>query len=319
MTAVPAPLHLVPSPPDEHHWLRRALPDRYALVRALGRGSTGAVFLAHDRVLQRWVAVKALLPELAEDPERREQFQREALTNARLAHPNIVPVFDYGDARGVAWSVLRYVPGRALAEHIRAEERLPVGEVCRILAELADALDYAHRQRVVHRDIKPENVILDRDTLRPMLTDFGIARAVSLDAMRIDEIRRERMLVRGTAHFMSPEQLGGERELDGRSDLYALGVLGYALLSGTLPFDGASFVEIASRHRTAPVPPLAERAPHVPEPLARVVARCLEKRPDDRWPTGEALRDALRAGGAEPSRRGWIDRARQALRRAPRR
>ena len=318
MTAASAPFRLVASQSDEHHWLRRALPDRYALVRALGRGSTGAVFLAHDRVLQRWIAVKALLPELADDAERREQFQREALTNARLAHPNIVPVFDYGEARGVAWSVLRYVPGRALSEHIRADGRLPVDEVCRILAELADALDYAHRQRVVHRDIKPENVILDRDTGRPMLTDFGIARAVSLDAMRVDEIRRERMLVRGTAHFMSPEQLAGERELDGRSDLYALGVLGYALLSGTLPFDGTSFVEIARRHGSAPVPPLHERAPHVPPTLVRVVTRCLEKRPDDRWPTGEALRDALRAGGTEPARTGWLSRARRALRRPSR-
>ena len=137
-----------------------------------------------------------------------------------------------------------------------------------------------------------------------MLTDFGIARAVSLDAMRVEEIRREKLLVRGTAHFMSPEQLAGDRELDGRSDLYALGVLGYAMLSGTLPFDGGSFVEIASRHRSAPVPPLVERAPHVPDALARVVSRCLEKRPDDRWATGEALRDALRAGGAEPPRAG---------------
>ena len=296
IAAPPAAARLVSPSPDEHRWLRQALPGRYSLVRLLGRGSSGAVFLAHDRVLQRWVAVKALLPELAGDGERREQFRREQLTNARLAHPNIVPVFDYGEARGVAWAILRYVPGESLAAHIRPERLLPPGDVCRILAELADALAYAHRQRVIHRDIKPENVVLDRDTGRPMLTDFGIARAVSLDAMQADEIRRERLIVRGTAHFMSPEQLTGTRELDGRSDLYALGVLGYALLSGTLPHDGESFAEIARRHGTPP-PPLAERARHAPPALAEAVMRCLARRPDDRWPDGQALRDALLGDG----------------------
>ena len=322
MIAVPpdAPTVLVPSRTDEHRWLRQALPDRYSLVRLLGRGSTGAVFLAHDRVLQRWVAIKALLPEVGGDPERREQFQREALTNARLAHPNIVPVFDYGEARGVAWAVLRYVAGQALAEHIAPERLLPPAEVCHILAELADALAYAHRQRVVHRDIKPENVILDRDTKRPMLTDFGIARAVSLDAMLADEIRRERLIVRGTAHFMSPEQLAGGRELDGRSDLYALGVLGYALFSGTLPFDGASFVEIANRHNSAPPPPLAERAPHLPPSTVRAITRCLAKRPEDRWPDGEALRDALLDDAGQLTvRRSIVARVGSVVRRALRR
>jgi serine/threonine-protein kinase len=306
----------VPPAPDEHDWLRQALPARYSIVRSLGRGSTGAVVLAHDRVLQRWVAIKALLPDVGADPERREQFRREALTNARLAHPNIVPVFDYGDARGVAHAVMRYVPGSPLAAHIRREQLLPPGEVCRILAALADALGYAHRQRVVHRDIKPENVILDRDTGQPMLTDFGIARAVSLDAMQADEIRRERLVVRGTVHFMSPEQLSGRSDVDGRSDLYALGVLGYALLSGELPIQGASFTEIARRHGSMAPPPLEARAPHAPPVVVRAVMRCLAKRPDDRWPDGEALRDALRGAEATtPARRGWLARARRVWRR----
>ncbi|HEU4630274.1 MAG TPA: serine/threonine-protein kinase [Gemmatimonadaceae bacterium] len=306
----------MPPASDEHHWLRQALPARYSIVRTLGRGSTGAVVLAHDRVLQRWVAIKALLPEVGEDPERREQFHREALTNARLAHPNIVPVFDYGDVRGVAFAVMRYVPGTPLSEHITRERLLPPGDVCRILAALADALGYAHRQRVVHRDIKPENVILDRDTGQPMLTDFGIARAVSLDAMQADEIRRERLVVRGTVHFMSPEQLSGRTELDGRSDLYALGVLGYALLSGELPIQGTSFAEIARRHGSTPPPSLETRAPHAPPVVVRAVMRCLAKRPDDRWPDGEALRDALLgAGAAAAPRPGWLGRARRMLRR----
>ena len=307
IAAHPAAPALVPSPPDEHRWIRQAIPERFTYVRPLGRGASGIVFLAHDRVLQRWVAVKALHPELAADPERREQFKREQLTNARLAHPNIVPVFDYGERGGTSWAVMRYVPGPALAEHIRADRLLPPHDVCRVLAELADALAYAHRQQVVHRDIKPENVILDRDTARPMLTDFGIARSVSLDAMLADEIRRERLIVRGTAHFMSPEQLAGQTEIDGRSDLYALGVLGYALLSGTLPFDGATFMEIATRHG-GPPPPLAERAAHAPPALVHAVTRCLARHPDDRWPDGVALRDALLDGAAVPRRVGLIGR-----------
>ena len=309
-TAAPASGRTSP----EARWLQRAVGDAYAVERLLGRGGMGVVYLALDRVLQRWVAIKALLPEYGTDPDRREAFRREALANARLAHPNIVPVHAYGEADETAYIVMRYVPGHSLAYVLWRGEPLLVPRTCEILAELADALDYAHRQRVVHKDIKPENVILDQDTGRPMLTDFGIARAVSLDAMLAQDIQAERGLVRGTVHFMSPEQAAGTHDLDGRSDIDSLGVLGYALLTGTLPFEGGTFAQIAAKHGTEPPPPIEDRAKDVPAGVARAIVRCLAKRPDARWPDGAALRQALIEEGVDPGRwRSPLARVRRAL------
>jgi serine/threonine-protein kinase len=290
---------------EERRWLQLAVGAQFDLVRLLGRGATGAVYLALDRTLQRWVAIKVLLPALTFDAERRERFRREALTNARLSHPNIVPIYSFGEAEGVMYSVMEYIRGPSLAYTLSQRQVLPVVEACRILADLAGALDYAHRQRIVHRDIKPENVLLDSTTGRPMLTDFGIARAVSLDAMPAGEIRAERGMIRGTAQFMSPEQAAGEPELDGRSDLYSLGVLGYALLSGTLPFEGRTMLELAARHVVEAPPPLAERATGAPRGVVRAITRCLAKAPEARWATGEELRKALIREGVRPERLRW--------------
>ena len=287
---------------DEQRWLQHEVGAGYELVRLLGRGASATVYLALDRALQRYVAIKALLPELAATDDWRARFRREALTNARLAHPGIVPVFAFVETAGTSASVMRYVPGVSLAYHVWRGEPLPVRDACAILADLAGAVDYAHRRRVVHRDIKPENVLLDADTGRPMLTDFGVALATSLDAMAPDEIRAERGRLYGTASFVSPEQASGDFDVDGRADLYALGVLGYAMLSGTLPFTGSSLRELLSLHVNAPPPPLASRAPHVPEAVAAIVARCLAKLPEDRFADGASLRDALLAAGVHPER-----------------
>jgi serine/threonine protein kinase len=302
---------------DEQRWLQDALAARFSLVRLLGRGAMGAVYLAHDRTLQRWVAIKALLPELSDNPELREQFRREALANARLEHPNIVPIYGFAESGDVAYSVMRYVRGPLLAYKLWRREPIPVLDACQILADLANALDYAHREGVVHRDIKPENVLLDRETGRPMLTDFGVARTISLDAMPMGGASAERGVARGSAHFMSPEQATGEMDLDGRSDIYALGVLGYALLSGTLPFEGSNFLQLAAQHGAAAPPPLRERAPSVPEGVVRVIARCLAKNPEERWADGHTLRAALlREGVHAEALRSPLARAARLLRRA---
>jgi serine/threonine-protein kinase len=278
---------------SERDWLQGALDKRYTLVRLLGRGAMGVVYLARDRRLQRLVAIKTLLPEFSGDPDRREQFRREALTNARLAHPNIVPVYSVEDPEGLLYLVMRYIHGQSLAYRLWRRRAIPIEEVCQILADLASALDYAHRQNVVHRDIKPENVLIDRDTGCTMLTDFGIARFGSLDSVGIAEFRAEKGIIRGTVQYMSPEQAAGEWELDGRSDLYALGVLGYAMLVGRLPFDGTTFSEVAAKHvHTAPVP-VEELAPGTPPAVAAIIMRCLEKNPNDRWTDGRRLREAL--------------------------
>ncbi|HJU64403.1 MAG TPA: serine/threonine-protein kinase [Gemmatimonadaceae bacterium] len=278
---------------SEREWLQAALDRRYTLVRLLGRGAMGVVYLARDRRLQRLVAIKTLLPEFSGDSERREQFRREALTNARLAHPNIVPVYSVEDPEGLLYLTMRYIHGQSLAYRLWRRRAIPIDDVCRILADLASALDYAHRQNVVHRDIKPENVLIDRDTGCTMLTDFGIARFGSLDSVGIAEFRAEKGVIRGTVQYMSPEQAAGEWELDGRSDLYALGVLGYAMLAGRLPFDGTSFREVAAQHAHTPPKPIDELVPDTPPAVAAIIMRCLEKSPNDRWTDGRRLREEL--------------------------
>ena len=303
-------LALAPPDPDgnlaaEAEWVTRSLADAYAVIRPLGRGATGAVYLALDRTLQRYVAVKLLQRPLAQDAAMRERFLREARTNAALAHPAIVPVFGMVASADLVYFAMQYVPGDSLAVMLRERGRLPAHDACRILAELAGALDYAHRQRVVHRDVKPENILIHRDTGMPMLTDFGVARAVSLDAMVVEEQKAERELFWGTPHFMSPEQIAGEDSLDGRSDLYALGALGYTMLTGRPPFEGQGPVQIAARQLTTTPPAVAELAPDAPESLVHAITRCLARYPGDRWQDGRALREALIGEGVLAKKRWW--------------
>jgi serine/threonine-protein kinase len=303
-------LALAPPDPDgslaaEAEWVTRSLDETHAVIRLLGRGAVGAVYLALDRMLQRYVAVKVLQRPLAQDPAVRERFLREARTNAALAHPAIVPVFGMVANADLVYFVMQYVPGDSLAAILRDRGRLPPTEACRILAELAGALDYAHRQRVVHRDVKPENILIHRDTGMPMLTDFGVARAVSLDAMAAEEQRAERELFWGTPQFMSPEQIAGEDALDGRSDLFALGALGYTMLAGRPPFEGTGPVEIGARQLTGQAAPLTTLAPGAPAELVGAIARCLARHPGDRWQDGRSLREALIGEGVIPRKRWW--------------
>jgi serine/threonine-protein kinase len=275
---------------------------QYQVVRELGRGGMGIVFLARDIALHRLVAIKVLRQEFAASDEHRERFRREARMTARLSHANIVPVHTFGEEGQLVYIVMKYVHGESLADRLRIEQRLGTEETRRVLHELALALDYAHREGVVHRDLKAENILLERGTRRPMITDFGVALQRSLDPVRSEVSRAF-----GTPHYMSPEQAAGELDIDGRSDLYSLGVLGYYMLTGALPFDAPTFEALAAKHIAEAHVPLAEVLPTAlrEHPLLfAALERCLEKERDARWRHGRDLATAI----AEPVRRRWLRR-----------
>jgi eukaryotic-like serine/threonine-protein kinase len=263
-----------------------ALASQYAVERELGRGGMGAVFLARDVRLDRLVAIKVLPPHLAAEAELRELFLREARTAARLSHPHIVAVFRADELAGHPFFAMPFIEGENLAERLTVDGPLPAAEAVRFLREVAWALAYAHARGVVHRDVKPENIMIERGSGRAIVTDFGIAR------VEFGPVLAQDALVLGTASYMSPEQIAGE-PLDGRSDLYSLGVVGFLLLSGRLPFVATTVSALLEAHRTQVAPPLAAIAPHVPAPIATVIDRCLTKERDGRYPTGESLADAL--------------------------
>ncbi|HXM37109.1 MAG TPA: serine/threonine-protein kinase [Gemmatimonadales bacterium] len=257
-----------------------ALAGRYALERELGRGGMGIVYRARDLRLERVVAIKLLPPQLAEVADRRERFVREARMAAQLSHPHVIPIHAVEEVGAFVFFVMSYVDGETLGGRLRREGRLKPGAVARILREVAWALAYAHRQNVVHRDIKPDNVLLERDSGRALVADFGIAGASGQGTGKLV----------GTPEYMSPEQALGEA-VDGRSDLYSLGVVGYYALSGRLPFASTTVAALVVQHISKTPPPL--EASGAPRPLLAAVERCLAKDPAQRFQTGEELADAL--------------------------
>lgn len=268
--------------------LERALGRQYEILRALGSGGMGTVFLARERTLDRLVAVKVLRPDLAEAADARERFRREARIAAQLSHPGILPLHASGEIDGIWYFVMGYVRGQSLAERLRLEGRLPPRTARQILIELADAVDCAHRHGVVHRDIKPSNILLDDESGRAILADFGISKLTGAgDSLTVTG------LVVGSPHFMSPEQGLGSADVDERSDLYSLGAVGYTMLAGCEPFAGASASELTYRRLSQDPPPLNAVAPSVPEDLALIIMRCLARDPELRWGTAREVRDAL--------------------------
>jgi hypothetical protein len=268
---------------------QQAVVGRYSLERELGRGGMGVVYLAREVLLDRPVAIKLLPPEFAARPELRDRFMREARTAARLSHPYIVPIHAVDEIGGFVFIVMAYVDGGTLAQRIAAHGPLPAHDVTRIMREVAWALAYAHAQGVVHRDIKPANILLERGTGRAMVADFGIARLAETTGDTAAGV------VLGTPEFMSPEQATAE-ELDGRSDLYALGIVAYLALTGTLPFTANTAQGVIAQHLTQPPPPVATIARGIPRSLAQAIDKCLQKQPSARFPNGEALADALAPG-----------------------
>jgi eukaryotic-like serine/threonine-protein kinase len=269
--------------------------SHYLLIRELGRGTMGRVYLARDTRDGGPVALKTLT--LAQGfegyalREARERFQREAQAAQRLHHPDIVKVLGAGEEGGLAYISMELLGGHDLTEHIVAGQLLPALEVVSIGARVADALAHAHRQGVIHRDIKPANVMIDPTSNQVKVTDFGVARL-------LDGSRTRTGLVLGSPAYMAPEQLVG-RAVDGRSDLYALGVLLYQLLTGELPMGGASIGELMQAVAHQPAPDLRQKRPDLPESLANVLAILLEKRPELRYRQGDELAGDLRLIAAE--------------------
>ena len=262
---------------------------RYELHRRIGRGGMAEVSLARDQLLDRPVAIKVLFPEFATDPAFVERFRREATAAANLNHPNIVGVYDWGEAEGTYFIVMEYVDGRSLSQILRAEGPLHPDRVADVGADVAAALGFAHRNGVVHRDVKPGNVLVDQGGL-VKVADFGIARAITASS---DDNLTQIGTVMGTATYFSPEQARGDA-VDPRSDIYSLGCVLYELVVGRPPFSGDSPVAIAYKQvHEAPVPPRQVNSA-VPPALEAIILKCLAKNPANRYPSAEDLRADLR-------------------------
>lgn len=274
------------------HSLREQIGHRYAIERELGRGGMGAVYLARDRQLDRPVALKVLPPEVASEPGLRERFLRETRLVAGFSHPNIVPVFGIEESESLLAFAMGFVEGESLSARVQRGGPLSVREAVRLLQDIGYALAYAHGRGIVHRDLKPDNIMIERATGRALLMDFGIARAVDTP-QSANGLTRVGEIV-GTPEFMSPEQVSGDA-LDGRSDLYSLGLVAYYAMTGTLAISGDSVSRIVVKQLTEPVPSVSIARGDVPEALAAVVDRCTAKSPDARFASAEALVDALDA------------------------
>jgi len=306
----------VTQPSVEFLDLQAALAGEYSLQRELGRGGMGVVYLARDVQLDRDVAIKVLPAHLARDPEARERFVREARLAAGLSHPHIVPIHRVGEATsppaaGAAaatrfvFFVMSYVEGETLGERIRTRGPLPPADATRVMREVAWALAYAHGRGIIHRDVKPDNILLEAGTGRALVTDFGIAHGSRDSGVMMDPGK-----IMGTAHFMSPEQAAGAA-VDGRSDIYALGVVGYLSVSGRLPLEASDVPALLLRQATEPATSVMRAAPGLPSALGAAIDRCLTRDPAGRFADGEALAEALAPASdarpaLPPTLRAWL-------------
>ena len=287
--------------------LSAAVQDRYRLDRELGQGGMATVYLAEDLKHHRPVALKVLRPELAAalGPDR---FVREIELSARLTHPHILPLHDSGNADGFLYYVMPYVEGESLRDRLRRENQLPLEDALRIAREVADALDYAHRQGVIHRDIKPENILLESG--HAVVADFGIAKAVRAAGGKA--LTQTGMSV-GTPAYMSPEQAAGEQDLDGRSDLYALACVLYEMLAGEPPYTGPSAQAIVAKKLSEATPRISVVRELVPQAVDQALVKALAKTPADRFATTAQFSEALftvvpatPADTAASGRRRWL-------------
>ena len=281
--------------PGQQERLTEALSGRYAITREVGAGGMATVYLAQDAKHDRQVALKVLRPELAAALGA-ERFPREIRIVAQFQHPHILSLYDSGEAQGFLYDVMPFVDGETLGDRMARERQLPVADTVRILREVADALSYAHARGVVHRDIKPANIMLSGR--HALVTDFGVAKALS--AAGGDKVTTVGMAI-GTPYYMAPEQAMGEANIDARADIYALGIMGYEMLAGRLPFAAETAQGILSAHVLEAPKDIRELRPGTPVVLAEAIMRCLAKNPADRWQSADELLNQLELVATTPS------------------
>jgi serine/threonine-protein kinase len=275
--------------------MEKLVDNRYEIIRPLGSGGVADVYLAHDEVLGRDVALKMLNRERSGDEEFVERFRREARSAAALSHPNIVSIYDRGESGdGSCYISMEYLPGGTLKDRISRDGRLSPSVAAEVAVQISEALGAAHERGVIHRDIKPQNVLVTRSG-DVKVVDFGIARAES------DTSMTRTNLVMGTAAYMSPEQATGS-ETEPRGDLYSLGVVMYEMLTGELPFKGEDPIAVAMKHVNVPLRPPKEIAPDIPEKMNALVTKLLAKDPNDRPANAGTLIDELRRATREEAR-----------------
>jgi eukaryotic-like serine/threonine-protein kinase len=266
--------------------LQRMVEGKYKIERMLGRGGMGTVYLAHDLTLDREVAIKVLFPDAAQDEQGVLRFQQEAKTAARLDHPNIIPIYRVESEAGLNYFVMKYVSGTSLEDVLEENQPLATDYIQRVLWEAACALGHAHSRGVVHRDVKPANIMFDHDG-RVMLTDFGISKALQAAT----GFTATGMII-GTPHYMAPEQAKGQ-SVDGRADQYSLGVVGYRMVTGELPFAGDSIHTVLYKQIFEHAPPAKSRRPEIPDHVSAAIGRAMSKDPDERFATTEAFATAV--------------------------
>jgi serine/threonine-protein kinase len=296
-TAAPAPA-LAGVPTAQR--LARALGSKYEVRRLVGRGGFAEVYELWDKELDRRLACKVLHPEIAWTPGMLARFRQEAKALARLQHPSILPIHFAGDGEGLVFYVMPFVEGESLADALRRRGPYAVEEALKVAEPVLEALSHAHTQGLVHRDIKPDNVMLEAKTGRALLVDFGIAKLLDPGAGEGGAKTASGFTV-GTVQYMSPEQALGQPTIDGRSDLYAFGAMLYQMVTGAPPYDGNSSAEIVGKHLADPVPVASDVNAKIPRWLSNVIVRCLAKKPEDRFPSADAVLAALHAGQAAGS------------------
>ena len=267
--------------------LTKALGSDYELGPEIGRGGMGVVYRATDLSLQRDVAVKVLPPELSYRTDLRERFTREAQLAGGLSHPHIVPIYDVGEGHGLVWYEMALIDGESVRARVEREGPLTEPQTRRIIREVAWALGYAHARGIIHRDIKPDNILLERGTGRALVTDFGIAKMVEADSAT------QPGMILGSLMYMAPEQATGEDDIDGRADIYSLGLCGHFMLGGRPPFDKATIITVAARIATGGTPDWDAIEQPIDPSFRNLLEKSVAAHPDDRWTDAEAILDAL--------------------------